>query len=256
MLNDLIQVFRPWLRVVLVNFPTPIEVLMWAPPFLAWSYACIYVAGFLKRSQTLTTPHTRKICHFLIFVTAATIHIVWGFRIVCVFGAVASLVIFYSVIRGDGHILYEAIARETDAPHRSYYIIVPYFATVVGGVVSNALAGEMAIIGDLVTGLGDAAGEPIGTRFGKHRYRVPSVGDVVCTRSYEGSTAVFLVSLISISVVAALSVGPSLDLYAVCSLIALALISTIVEAVSPHGWDNATMQILPSVCASRLLAGI
>jgi hypothetical protein len=43
--------------------------------------------------------------------------------------------------------LYEAMARETDAPHRTHYIIVPYFATLIGGLASNILFGPVAVVG-------------------------------------------------------------------------------------------------------------
>jgi predicted O-methyltransferase YrrM len=35
--------------------------------------------------------------------------------------------------------------------------------------------------------------------------------------------------------------------------LAIALVSTVLEAVSPHGWDNATMQLAPALMAARLL---
>jgi len=38
-------------------------------------------------------------------------------------------------------------------------------------------------------GWGDAVGEPVGTRFGRHPYRVPSLAGVPATRTLEGSLA-------------------------------------------------------------------
>jgi hypothetical protein len=32
-------------------------------------------------------------------------------------------------------------------------------------------------------------------------------------------------------------------------------VSTLVEAVSPHGWDNATMQVVPALLGAVLLFG-
>ncbi|MDM8551389.1 hypothetical protein QUF72_14990 [Desulfobacterales bacterium HSG2] len=119
---------------------------------------------------------------------------------VCLFGGMTTLVIFYAIFRGTGHILYEAMARETDEPHRTYYIVVPYFATLIGGLASNILFGQAAIVGYLVTGLGDAVGEPVGTRFGRHTYKVPSFRGVESVRSYEGSAAVLVVCTAAITV--------------------------------------------------------
>jgi phytol kinase len=163
------------------------------------------------------------------------------------------MVIFYALLVGDGHLLYEAIAREKDAPHRTYYILAPYLATFLGGVTSNILFGEAALVGYLVTGFGDAIGEPVGTRFGKHPYRVPSLfTNVPATRSYEGSTAVFVVSLVAI--ILAFNVSPGLkgNEHSLLVFPGLALLSAGVEAIAPHGWDNALMQIVPSWCVSML----
>ena len=235
------------------NSPTFGEWLSWFPPFLVWAYGCLFLAGYLKRNQGLKTGYTRKIFHFLIFTSATAIQTVWGLRPLCLFGAATSVVIFYAVLRGDGHLLYEALAREKDAPHRTYYILAPYCATLIGGVTSNALFGQVALVGYLITGLGDAIGEPVGTRFGKHPYRVPAFRGVPSTRSYEGSAAVFLMSLLAIIIAASLVpelrfTGRSLLLFP-----GLALLSVVLEAFSPHGWDNAVMQIVPSCCASLFL---
>jgi hypothetical protein len=42
-------------------------------------------------------------------------------------------------------------------------------------------------------------------------------------------------------------------MFAAIALIALAC--AFVEAISPHGWDNATMQIVPSWLAGLFLVG-
>jgi phytol kinase len=235
------------------NFPTPKELILWFPPFLLWAYACLFLAGYLKLYNGFKTGYTRKIFHFLIFTSAAAIQAVSGLRTLCLFGGASSTIIFYAILRGDGHLLYEAMAREKDAPQRTYYIIAPYCATLIGGITSNAFFAEAALVGYLVAGLGDAIGEPVGTRFGKHSYRVPAFGGVQSTRSYEGSAAVFLVSLLAIIV--AFNISPELELegQSLFLIPGIALLSAIVEAISPHGWDNAVMQIVPSWCVTMFL---
>jgi phytol kinase len=242
-----------YVRFFIENVPTFREFVRGFPPFLLWAYLCLFLSGYLKKSRGLKTGYTRKIFHFLIFTSATAIQVVWGLRTLCLFGTATSAVIFYAILCGDGHLLYEAIARENDAPHRTYYIIAPYLATLVGGVTSNVLFDNAALVGYLVTGLGDAVGEPVGTRFGKHPYRVPSFGGISSTRSYEGSAAVFLVSLLAI--VAAFGVSPELRFgrQHVFLFPILALLATVLEAISPHGWDNVVMQIIPSWCATLFL---
>jgi len=235
------------------NFPSLKAIILGGPPGLVWAYACLYFAGWLKRHKGLKTGYTRKIFHFLIFMSAAGIDLIWGLPGVFLLGASTSLIILYALIRGNGHLLYEAMAREKDAPYRTYYIVAPYFATLIGGLTSNLLFGHAAFFGYLVTGIGDAIGEPVGVRFGRHVYRVLSLSKVKSFRSLEGSGAVFLSSVAMILLGVVLNPQFGLNPALAWKIPLLALICTIVEAVSPHGWDNATLQIIPAFLVSVYL---
>jgi phytol kinase len=235
------------------NFPSVKAIFIGGPIGLLWAFLCLYVAGLFKQKVGLKTGYTRKIFHFSIFTSVAIIQFIWGTPIVCLFGGMTTIVIFIAILLGDGNIFYEAMAREKDEPHRSYFIIVPYFATLIGGLTSNIFWGEFAIFGYLVTGFGDAIGEPVGTRFGAHEYRVPSLKGVKTKRSFEGSFAVFVASIIAISIGIILTPTMSLHSSMILKIFVIGLLSTVVEAVSPHGWDNTTMQILPTLMAKYLL---
>jgi len=238
------------IRFLVDNTPSLREIATLGPFGLALAFAYLRLAGGLKRDRGWRTGYTRKVFHFLVFTTAAALQAALGVRALAVFGGTTSLVIAYAVLRGDGDVLYEAMARESDAPHRTWFIAVPYFATLAGGVVANSFFGGAALFGYLVAGLGDAIGEPVGTRFGRHRYRVPSVAGVVAYRSWEGSLAVFAVSLAAVAVASLLVLG---TLGAWLPLVAIALVAALVEALSPHGWDNLTMQVVPAGLAAALL---
>ncbi|PIV01869.1 MAG: hypothetical protein COS57_13780 [Syntrophobacterales bacterium CG03_land_8_20_14_0_80_58_14] len=220
-----------------------------APLGILWSYLCLRFAGYLKLGKGWRTGYTRKVFHFLIFTSVVIIQFLWGTPAVCLFGGMCSLVIFFAIWKGKGNILYEAMAREKDEPHRTHYILAPYVATLIGGLAGNILFGDMAVVGYLVTGVGDAIGEPVGVRFGKHAYSVPSLASVQSVRSWEGSLAVFAMSVAAIA--AAIAILPDLNFtgssFVLIPLLGLAAAG--VEAVSPHGWDNATMQIIPSFLA-------
>jgi phytol kinase len=235
------------------NFPSWKTLLLAGPPGLLWAYACLYLAGYLKKTRGLKTGYTRKIFHFLIFATVAVIHALYGTSGVCLFGAMTSLVIFYALLRGNGHLLYEAMAREKDEPHRTYFIVAPYFATLLGGLASNIFFGPAAIVGYLATGFGDAVGEPVGVRFGRHTYAVPSLRGVKSFRSYEGSAAVFLACTAAVALAVILSPHWQFTGHTFIMIPLLGLACAAVEAVSPHGWDNATLQIVPSLLAVLLL---
>jgi len=227
------------------NFPSWRATAIGGPLGLAWSFACLWVAGRLKQTGA-RTGYTRKTFHFLIFTTVAVLQWKLGTSAVCLFGGMCTLVVFFAVWRGAGNMLYEAIAREKDAPHRTFFILVPYFMTLVGGLLSSILFGALALSGYLVTGLGDAIGEPVGTMIGKHPYRVPSLSSVPATRSLEGSTAVFIMSAVALVLAAAVSPHMMLSWSGMLKIVVIAAACTAAEALSPHGWDNLTMQVIPS----------
>ena len=229
----------------IANFPSWKAMAVGGPLGLAWSFAALGFAGRLKRNGT-RTGFTRKIFHFLIFGTVAALQWRFGTPAVCLFGGTCTVAVFFAVWQGPGHLLYEAMAREKDEPHRTFFILVPYFTTLLGGLASSMLFGPVALAGYLVAGLGDAIGEPAGTMFGKHRYRVRSLSSVPATRSYEGSAAVFMMSAVALALAAAASPQIALGQFGLLKLLAIAAVSALAEAVSPHGWDNATMQVLPT----------
>ncbi|MCP3981097.1 MAG: hypothetical protein GY716_17505 [bacterium] len=217
-------------------------------------FACLAAAfaGWLRKGRGVRAPYTRKIFHFVIFTAAGTLQLVAGLSAVVLFGGLVSAVVLYAVLRGDGYGHYEAMARPTDAPRRSLFILLPLATTAVGGVLANLLFGVFAFVGYLVVGWGDAIAEPVGTAWGRHRYRVPSIAGVAATRSLEGSFAVFAVGGAAAFIGLSLY-GTSLPLAAGIAL-ACGVVGSLVEAISNHGLDNLTVQLAASGVAFYLLA--
>lgn len=220
---------------------------------LVWSYSCLSFVAYLKTKRRLRSGYTRKLYHVLIFTSAVFVHAFGGFWAVCVFGLMVSLVVALAIFRGPGDGFYEALAREQDGPDRTYYIVIPYFATLIGGMTSSVIFGPLAVVGYLVGGLGDAAGEPAGVRWGRHPYTISSGGTKV-TKTYEGSLAVLAASVVALLIGVAISPQLQFDLQSIIVLPLIAVVCTVVEAYSPRGWDNVPMQIVPTVLAAILLS--
>jgi phytol kinase len=222
-------------------------------PSLIYAASALYLSGWLKTRKRWPTGYSRKLFHFLIFLAAGLVQACLDYEGTIVFGSTVSLVIFYAIYKGDGHILFEAMAREKDRPRRAHYIIMPYLATLGGGVLSNFLfQPEIVVFGYLVTGFGDAIAEPVGTRFGRHRYRVPAFTRVKAYRSMEGSSAVLAGSYIALLTGAILSGWP-VDAGLLLKFVLVALAATVVEALSPHGWDNFTIQVITCLVCYGLI---
>ena len=204
------------------------------------------LSGALKRQAGWPTGYTRKLFHFLIFFTAVGLHLWAGMPAVNILGMGMGIYVILIVRAGDGNYFFEALAREKDSPRRGTFIILPYLTTALGGLLSNWLFGTCAVMGYLVGGAADAVAEPVGVRFGRHRYRVPSLRKVeTAERSVEGSLSVFALSI----VLSAVFFNTYYHLPLARSLLSsflLALAIVFVEAISPHGADNLTIQVMAS----------
>lgn len=216
-------------------------------PLLLFSLLAAFFSGWLKK-KNVRTPYTRKTFHFLIFSAAGLLQYYYGLKTVSFFGGIVFMLVVVAVIAGDSLWFYSALARETDAPHQKKFILLPLLATAAGGVLSNIFFPATAFIGYFVGGWGDAVGEPVGTRWGRHRYTVPTLFGVRATRSIEGSAAVMLVSTL-------IATGCLMQLtglnFSMCLAIGFAcgLSAALVESVSSHGLDNLTIQL----CAAAVL---
>jgi phytol kinase len=196
----------------------------------------------------VAVPYTRKLFHIGIFSIAAGVHALRGAPAVVAYGCVVALFVLHSAWRGDGHPLFEALARPADAPRRALFVIVPLVMTAIGGLATSLLLPRFAAVGYLVAGWGDAAGEPVGQRWGRHRYRVTSLAGVRATRSVEGSLAVFAVGTAAAvpALISAHVSSPSLF----AAAFAAGAAGAIVEAVSNHGLDNLTVQLAAAGAAA------
>jgi phytol kinase len=244
-------------RPVLPDFVTA----LWLAPLLAGLVVgTAWLCGWLKLRAGWRTGDTRKLLHFVIFTTAAGLAAALGLAAVNLLGGIMLVFVSAAIALGDGHVLYEGMARESDAPRRALQVILPLVATAAGGIASWWVFGPAATVGIAVAGWGDAVGEPVGIRWGRRRYRVLGLGGLRSWRTLEGSAAVFVASLAAAWIVfASGAAGSPPAWYEACGgpmlgggLLALgvAAVATLVEAVSPHGLDNLTIQLAASSVAA------
>lgn len=231
--------------------PGPKMIILLSPLLLFYASISGWFAGWLRVKRNVRAPYTRKVFHFLIFTMAAVLQLTLGLPAVVLFGILVSLAVVYAVIRGKGYMFYEAMARPTDEPHRTLFVIIPLLSTALGGVIANLFFNQYSAVGYLIAGWGDAVGEPVGARWGKHRYKVPSLGKVKATRSIEGSLAIFLLGTL-VGFLGLLLLGiPALTALWVAAV--AGLVGAVVEAFSNHGIDNLTVQVAVAAVAWLLL---
>lgn len=228
---------------------------LWAylfPAALLYGAAVAWLAGWLRVDKGWRVGYTRKLFHFFIFTAAGVLQLIWGLPVVVVFGVAISILVLWAVWRGERSSFFLALARPSDAPKEKLFILIPLLTTAAGGVLANLFFWQWAAIGYLVGGWGDAIGEPVGSTWGRHRYKVPSMAGVPATRSLEGSSAVFFVSAVVAFLGLQAQGQPPATAFTHALLIAMA--ATGVEAISTHGLDNLTIQLAAAGTAYWLAA--
>jgi phytol kinase len=220
--------------------------------FIAWAFLCSKIAAYLKTNRALKTGYTRKAYHFLVFISAAVINLILGFSSVCLFGIIVSFFIFYALIKRKSSGLYLALARETDHPHSTLYIFIPYLSTLIGGILINYYFRDLVVIGYLICGIADASGEVMGTMYGKHVFRVKLLNIHKAVKSLEGSGSILIISFLIYTIFSVITL--QYLTFGILGLIFLSsLIVTAVEIITPKGFDNLTMQIIAVLVYQNLI---
>jgi dolichol kinase len=114
------------------------------------------------------------------------------------------------------------------------------FAVYFPFIILFGKASVIIMIPNLINEFGDGLAEPVGIRFGRHKYRTKSLwyrgrfwhGDF--QRSLEGSLVVFIVSVIVLCIYQAQFTSAQF----IVSLCVLPILMTLAEAFSPHTNDG------------------
>jgi len=226
--------------------------LRWSfPMFALYAMLAALISGYIKIHYRWNTDHTRKIFHFLIFTAAAVIQFIWALPGVLLFGMTVAVVILWACVRKNQSPFYQSIARSRDNPHQLFFIVLPFIATGLGGLISNLLFRDYAIFGYLLVGWGDAAAEPAGIRWGRHKYSVLSMAGIKAIRSLEGSLTLFVIGIIACMLLSLFFQQDTQTMIPVALMCSLT--GVLVEAVSIHGMDNLTVQVAVSGMAYLIL---
>jgi phytol kinase len=207
------------------------------------------VAGCLKRGGWLRAGDARKLNHVCALAGGAFCFGWLPHNQGRVSFFVAGLILFAFLLlacslrrRPLFAMIFHGYARETEAPGAAGQIWLPWLAAAYGLGLVDALFADWTITrtAALLLGFADGIAEPVGSRFGRHRFAVldPLFGGQR-TRSLEGSLAVFLTSLVVMLCCA--NAPLSISLFGAASLAALGV--AFCEAVTPHGLDNFTIPV-------------
>jgi dolichol kinase len=224
--------------------------------FLAAAVGVWVVTGALKAAGKLPCDIARKINHVLALAGGAIWfgwlpHPVARASAVAVCGFLIPLIVVVCVMRDRAPFRYAFLAntRKSDLPHEAFYFWSSWLVSMVGLAAVELVFDNLVVTrtATLLVGIGDGVAEPIGRRLGRRRFRVPSLrAGKPAARSLEGSAAFFLGCLLTLF--ACFGTRP------VAVVAGLALLLTVVEAVSPHGLDNLTIPVAAALALAPLLS--
>jgi phytol kinase len=221
-------------------WPSLLEVMAIGPGAIILAWGQLSISRSLREWMACRAGHSRKLFHFQVFLTAAFLSSQYGLRPMCIYGVAVSFWAGVSIVDVRG--LGRALIRDEDAPRGRRYVVIPYLATLLGGLSTQVWLTSGAATGLLIVGVCDAIAEPVGLRWGRHPYVLSKVPWLkTATRTFEGSMAIALSSgVIFVMTASGVSMG---DFPLALWVLGGALGVTLVEALSPHGGDNFTLQL-------------
>ena len=230
---------------------------------LAICFGLYYITGMLVRNKGIKVNYTRKINHFAIFFLPIFLDIVFVYekspatKVLGLLIAISTLAIFIQPLRDRSGIIrtmFLSFDRPEDRPHTLRWLVSQYIAAAFVIIplvmyLSSVHLEALAMIPLLINGLGDGLAEPVGVRFGRHKYNVRALfSDTIYQRSLEGSLCVLLAGILSIAAFSHLFTFPQF----MVAILTVPLATTFAEAYSPHTWDTPFIYAVAGV----LLIGI
>ncbi|MBN2178895.1 MAG: hypothetical protein JW743_05655 [Deltaproteobacteria bacterium] len=212
-------------------------------------YLIQYGNGLLVRHGGVRVNYTRKINHFALFFIPMYLDRVFAYENslgLFVLGScmvVVTLAIYVKPVRDRVPFIatmFLSFDRPEDRPRTLLWLstqITTGFLVIIPMIILFAQRGllDLVLIPILINGIGDGLAEPVGVRFGKHKYEVYALfTDKKYVRSLEGSACVFIASILIVAFHFVYFTQPQF----IVALIALPFLMTLAEAFAPHTWDT------------------
>ena len=208
-----------------------------------------YVSGSLVYYKGIKVNYTRKINHFALFFVPMFLDKFIPVKpslellIIGSILAVTGLIIYIKPVRNKSNFIqrmFLSFDRPEDRPNTllwlstqtafGYLVIIPFLI-----LFSTSGYEYLIIIPILVNGIGDGLAEPVGVRFGKHKYQTYALfSKVKYERTLEGSACVFITSVV---VILFFQSGFTSSEF-IYVIIIFPIVMTLSEAFAPHTWDT------------------
>lgn len=211
-----------------------------------------YLTGNLVFYKDVKVGYTRKINHFGLFFLPIYLDTIIPYESSIESILVKSVIVLLGLLVYVDALtsrvpffkrMFLSFDRPEDRPHTLLWLstqIAAGYLILVPAILLFEAKGiaSLVLIPILITGIGDGLAEPVGIRFGKHKYKTHALfSKIKYERSIEGSMCVFITSVLTIIAFHA-SFTPTEFIVA---LLTVPIIMTLTEAYSPHTWDTPTL---------------
>ncbi len=226
--------------------------------------AVAYAGGLLVRHRGVKVNYTRKINFFALYLVPMLVdHLLptvksTGTAAVRAVFFMLIMVFFIKPVRerlalaGTMFLSYD---RPEDRPHTMFWLttqlLAGYAILIPMQIVFRKMGfAELIFIPILVHGIGDGLAEPVGVRFGKHKYSCRAfLSKRRYTRSLEGSACVFGAGLLAVLLFHTSFSTPQF----IGALLVVPIGITLAEAFSPHTWDTPYMFLVGGGCLQGIM---
>jgi len=231
-------------------------------------YLVGYLLGHLVQTRGVKVNYTRKVIHFLFFFTPLYLETIFPFSrstftFVCS-GLVYIIFLFLLCrpFRSRSSFLTTVFASIDRPEDRPYTITWIWTQLVVTYIVLALMLKWLGVYGKevlilitvLVNAIGDGLAEPVGVRFGKHKYRTRALfTDRTYTRSLEGSMCVFITGIAAVLLLSEHLTPMQVNIGLLIIPVAMTVAMTVAEAFSPHTWDGPFLYLAGGVSTVLVL---
>ena len=211
-----------------------------------------YGCGLLVVYKGVKVNYTRKILHFSLFLIPMFLDRIFSYELTLALFligsaiAVSKLILYIKPLRKRVAIfqmMFNAIDRPEDRPYTLLWLstqVVVGYLVLIPLITLFVLYGleSLILIPLLIMAIGDGLAEPVGVRFGRHKYKVKALtSNRTYYRSLEGSSCVFIASLAITGAHYAHFSPPQF----IAAMVLMPVVMTLTEAFSPHTWDTPTL---------------
>lgn len=225
------------------------------------SFAIMILNGYIFRNKyPIKVNYTRKVNHIvtwsfpiifdqIIDVEENTISTLWN-----VLFAMTGFVIMMKPPRkndctGIVNLIYSTLDRPEDRPNTLKWLVwqgigVGLALLPFAIIWDHWHKGQFALIPLIILTFGDGLAEPVGVKWGKHKYKVIGLcTDNEYTRSFEGSFMVYITGVIIVCIL----YNEFATAEFIANVIIVPIVGTLFEAIAPHTLDNPLIILTTSI---------